>query len=101
MSHNKTLQQTRQPVTPPLVLNGPYMDSSSACKHSVGWREVRLLTYIRPLTSTSIGRCAAIMGYSRAGSPSLLRAWCTWTFSGSASAGSTCSPSNGLLCNRE
>ncbi len=26
MSHNKTLQQTRQPVTPPLVLNGPLLE---------------------------------------------------------------------------
>jgi len=37
------------------------------------------------------------MGYSRASSLSLSRAFRTWSFSGSAGAGSTCSPSSSLL----
>ena len=40
------------------------------------------------------------MGYSRAGSLSLNRDFNPWTLSGFASAGSTCWPSSGLLCNR-
>ena len=39
------------------------------------------------------------MGYSRTGSLSLFRAITPQTFSGSASAGSTCWPSSGLFCN--
>ena len=39
-------------------------------------------------------------GYSRAGSQLLLRALSTRTFTGFAGAGSTCSPSVSLLCNR-
>jgi hypothetical protein len=62
--------------------------------------EVRLLTYIRPLIAASVYRSRAMMGYPRTSSQSLCRAFRTSTFSGSASAGSTCSPSFGLLCNR-
>jgi hypothetical protein len=40
------------------------------------------------------------MGYSRAGSQSLLRASRTWTLEGFADAGSTGLPSFGLLRNR-
>jgi hypothetical protein len=40
------------------------------------------------------------MGYSRAGSRSLFRAFRTWTFEGFADAGSTGLPSFRLLCNR-
>ena len=40
------------------------------------------------------------MGYSRASSQLLTRASRTCTFTGSAGAGSTCSPSLSLLCNR-
>ena len=39
------------------------------------------------------------MGYSRVGSQSLCRASRTWTYAGSAGAGSTCLPSFGLLGN--
>ena len=49
--------------------------------------EVRLLTYIRPLTAASGFRCWAMMGYSRASSLSLCRASRTWTFSSSTDAG--------------
>src|SRR3990167_8720225 len=42
----------------------------------------------------------AMMGYSRAGSQSLLRASRTWTFEGFSSAGSTGLPSFRLLRNR-
>ncbi|MGH6631285.1 MAG: hypothetical protein ACREB3_16275, partial [Burkholderiales bacterium] len=58
-------------------------------------------TYIRPLAAASIYRCRAMMGYSRARSQLLFRAFRTWSFSGSAGAGSTCLPSFGLLSNRE
>jgi hypothetical protein len=39
-------------------------------------------------------------GYPRASSQLLSRAFRTWTFTGLAGAGSTCSPSVSLLCNR-
>jgi hypothetical protein len=42
-----------------------------------------------------------MMGYSRASSQSLSRAFRIWSFAGFAGAGSTCLPSFGLLCNRE
>jgi len=79
------------------MLERPYMDPSSVASTPFFGGEVRLLTYIRPLTAASVWRCRAMMGYSRAGSPLLLRASRTWTFSGSAGAGSTCLPSFGLL----
>lgn len=69
------------------------------CKPPLLWRPCRLHTYIRPLTSASI-RCRALMGYSRVGSQSLLRALCTWTLEGFADAGSTGLPLLGLLRNR-
>ena len=62
--------------------------------------EVRLLTYIRPLSTASIYRRRAMMGYSRACSPSLIRAFRTSSLSDSAGAGSTCLPSSDLLSNR-
>ena len=37
------------------------------------------------------------MGYSRVGSPLLCRASRPWTFAGYSDAGSTCSPSLGML----
>ena len=58
------------------------MDPSSFASTPVSGREVRLLTYIRPLIAAPIHRCRASMGYSRAGSQSLLRASRTWTFAG-------------------
>ena len=76
------------------------MDSSSGASTPFFGDEVRLLTYIRPLDLASIYRCRAMMGYSRANSPSERRAFRTRTFSGFASAGSTCSPSFGVLRNR-
>ncbi len=39
-------------------------------------------------------------GYPRVGSQLLSRAFRTWSFTGLAGAGSTCSPSVSLLCNR-
>jgi hypothetical protein len=42
-----------------------------------------------------------MMGYSRVGSQSLFRAFRAWTFKGFADAGPTCSPSFGMLRNRE
>ena len=77
-----------------------YMDPSSVASIPFFGDKVRLLTYIRPPTATSIGRCSAMMGYSRASSPSLSRASRTSPVSGFAGAGSTCSPSFGLLSNR-
>ena len=78
----------------------PYMDSSSFANTPLLGNKARLLTYIRPLIAVSIFRCWAIMGYSRVNSLSLSRAFRTWTFSGFVDAGSTCSPSSGLFCNR-
>ena len=69
------------------------------CKPPLLWRPCRLHTYIRPLTSAPI-RCWAMMGYSRVGSQSLLRALRTWTLEGFADAGSTGLPLLGLLRNR-
>jgi len=76
------------------------MDSSSVASTPFFGDEVRLLTYIRPLSMASVYGYRAMMGYSRASSPSVCRASRTWTLSGSTGAGSTCSPSSGLLCNR-
>ena len=70
------------------------------CKHSVYWR-FGTTAYVYPASTISIDQSIrAIMGYSRASSQSLCRALSTWTFSGFAGAGSTCSPSYSLLCNR-
>ena len=46
---------------------------------------------------TSISRGRATMGYSRVGSSLLSRASRPWTFAGYSDAGSTCSPSFGVL----
>jgi hypothetical protein len=59
---------------------------------------VRLLTYIRSLFRAFWH--GTLMGYSRASSLLLCRACCTWSSSGFAGAGSTCSPSVRMLCNR-
>ena len=77
------------------------MDSSSFASIPFFGHEVRLLTYIRPVVAASVLRCSAMMGYSRAGSQSVVRASRIWSFAGSTGAGSTCLPSFGLLCNRE
>jgi hypothetical protein len=52
---------------------------------------------ISGLCLTSISRGRATMGYSRVGSSLLCRASSPWTFSGYSDAGSTCSPSFGVL----
>jgi hypothetical protein len=77
-----------------------YMDPSSFASTLFFGGKVRLLTYIRPLIAASIYRRRAMMGYSRANSQSLLRAFRTSALAGSAGAGSTCLPSSGLLSNR-
>ena len=76
--------------TPPRFASTPFFDG-----------EVRLLTYIRPLTATSLYQCWAMMGYSRASSLSDSRAFRTRKYTGSTGAGSTCLPSFGLLSNRQ
>jgi hypothetical protein len=76
-----------------------YMDSSSMQSFHFYGERVRLLTYIRPHIALFF-RCSAIMGYSRVDSLLLCRVLYTWTLSGFANAGSTCSPLFGLLCNR-
>src|SRR5258708_35449211 len=52
---------------------------------------------ISGLRLTSISRGRATMGYSRVGSSLLCRASRPWTLPGYSDAGSTCSPSLGLL----
>jgi hypothetical protein len=52
---------------------------------------------ISGLGMTSINRGRATMGYSRVGSSLLCRASRPWTFPGFSDAGSTCSPSFGML----
>ena len=52
---------------------------------------------ISGLGMTSAIRGRAMMGYSRVGSPLLFRASRPWTFAGYSDAGSTCSPSLGML----
>jgi hypothetical protein len=52
---------------------------------------------ISGLGMTSINRGRATMGYSRVGSSLLCRASRPWTFPGYSDAGSTCSPSFGML----
>jgi hypothetical protein len=70
------------------------------CKHSV-LRRVGSTAHVYPASDMCIElSIRAMMGYSRASSQSLFRASRTWTFAGSAGAGSTCSPSFGLLGNR-
>jgi hypothetical protein len=49
------------------------------------------------LSLTSISRGRATMGYSRVGSSLLCRASRPWTLPGYSDAGSTCSPSLGML----
>jgi hypothetical protein len=76
------------------------MDPSSFASTPFFGGKVRLLTYIRPLSTASIDRHRAMMGYSRASSLSVSRAFRTSRFPGFAGAGSTCLPSSGLLSNR-
>jgi hypothetical protein len=52
---------------------------------------------ISGLSMTSVSRGRATMGYSRVGSSLLCRASRPWTFPGYSDAGSTCSPSLGML----
>ena len=52
---------------------------------------------ISGLCLTSISRGRATMGYARVGSSLLCRASRPWTFAGYSDAGSTCSPSFGVL----
>ena len=79
----------------------PYMDSSSACKQPVCWRSKYDCSRISGLSLHRWHRTIrAMMGYSRASSLTIPRASRTWTLTGSAGAGSTCSPSVSLLCNR-
>ena len=57
--------------------------------------------YVYPAFNVGIRRCRAIMGYSRARSQLLCRAFRTRTLTGFSSAGSTSSPSFSLLRNRK
>ena len=93
-----TLAQRR--TMPLMSRREPYMDPSSFASTLFFGGKVRLLTYIRPLIAASIYRRRAMMGYSRASSQSLFRAFRTSALAGSAGAGSTCLPSSGLLSNR-
>jgi len=74
----------------------PYMDPSPLASTPLSGDEVRLLTYIRPRYDLGQPR-SATMGYSRVGSSLLSRASRPWTFPGYSDAGSTCSPSLGML----
>ena len=86
--------------SPKAVLRMSVYGLPLSCKHSV-LRRVGSTAQVYPASETCIGlSIRAMMGYSRASSQSFLRAFRTWTFAGSAGAGSTCSPSFGVLGNR-
>jgi len=76
------------------------MDPSPIASTPVFVRRGNDCSRISGLMLTSITRGRATMGYSRASSPLLYRAWCPRTFAGFANAGSTCSPSTQSARNR-